>query len=293
MQRQKFKFNWKKTAIIFLTLLLLAEVGDLLRLRYFDSALHMPVLMYHHFAESSDEGTIVSKDRFREQMTALRDAGYQTITVSQMIDYVDNGTPLPEKPVLITMDDGYSSNLSIAAPILGELGMCAAVFVIGVYEGKTYDPHTGWPTAGMPHFSYQDALPWVEKGVIDLQSHSFDMHPLVGDTIEGRTGMLRMDSESLESYRQALVDDDRESRRRREEDGLHSELIALSFPFGYYDLELDGILAEEGYAATFTIDERLNRLSPGKREGLRMMGRINVTEQMTGDELVRRIKDFS
>ena len=45
---------------------------------------------------------------------------------------------------------------------------------------------------------------------------------------------------------------------------------------------------EAGYAATFTIDERLNRLLPGHPESLRMMGRINVTDFMSGEKLVKR-----
>ena len=43
------------------------------------------------------------------------------MTLGEVLDYVDIGAPLPEKPVLITMDDGYTSNLEIAAPILEEL----------------------------------------------------------------------------------------------------------------------------------------------------------------------------
>ena len=290
---QRIKSGWKKPAIIFLTLLLLAEIGDVVRLRYFDSALHLPVLMYHHFAEECPDGTVVTPERFREQMTALRDAGYHTVTTAQVVAYVREGAPLPEKPVLITMDDGYTSNLTVAAPILEELGMCATVFVIGIFEGRAYDPNTGWPITPMSHFSYPEALPWVEKGVIDLQSHSFNLHPLASDTFHGRKGMLRMKGESGEDYRQALLDDDALARQQREEDGIAAGLNALAFPFGYYDMELDGVLKEAGYAATFTIDERINRLNVGDESGLRMMGRFNVTDRVSGGELVDRLDRYS
>ena len=128
---------------------------------------------------------------------------------------------------------------------------------------------------------------------MDLQSHSFNLHPMESDTFNGRAGMLRMDGEGSEDYRQAILSDDAQTRQRREEDGLTSRLNALAFPFGYYDRELDGILMEAGYAATFTIDNRLNRLSPGDPECLRMMGRINVTDQMTGETLVSRVERYS
>ena len=68
----------------------------------------LPVLMYHHFVEEDKEDlldTIVSRDRFREQLTALKEEGFEAVHLAQVIDFVENGTPLPDKPVLITMDD--------------------------------------------------------------------------------------------------------------------------------------------------------------------------------------------
>ena len=289
---QRKKSGWKKLLLLFLALLLLFQVGDLIRLRYFDSARHLPVLMYHHFDLECPDGTVVTPGRFREQMTALKDAGYHAVTIRQVRDYVERDGTLPDNPVLITMDDGYTSNLTVAAPILEELGMCATVFVIGVYEGEVRNPNNGWKIS-IPRFSYQEALPWVDKGVLDLQSHSFNMHLLVADGFSERDGMLSMDGESREAYRRALLDDAEQARLRREEDGVPGELCALAFPFGYYDTGLDGVLAEAGYAVTFTIDERLNRLTPGDTACLRMLGRINVTDRVTGETLVKRVQRYS
>ena len=166
----------------------------------------LPVLMYHHFAQESPYGTIVSFDKFREQMTALRDAGYETVTIPQIIDFVDGGPPLPDKPVLITMDDGYTSNLTDAAPVLEELGMNATVFVIGVNEGEEIYIHNGEPLSP-PRFSYEEAAPWVEKGVIEIQSHTYDMHQWApfesGDQI--RTSALPLAEETEEDYAAALA----------------------------------------------------------------------------------------
>lgn len=290
MQREKT--GWKKPAILFLILLLLFQMGDLVYLRYFDAKRHLPVLMYHHFDQECPDGTVVTPERFREQMTALRDAGYQTVTIRQVRDYVEEGGTLPDKPVLITMDDGYTSNPTIAAPILEELGLCATVFVIGVYEGEVRNINNGWKIS-IPRFSYQEALPWVEKGVLDLQSHSFNMHLLIADGFSNRDGMLPMKGESAADFRQTILNDAEQARLRREEDGVPGDLCALAFPFGYYNQKLDGVLAEAGYAATFTIDERLNRLTPGDPACLRMLGRINITDQTSGEKLVKRVQRYS
>lgn len=247
----------------------------------------LPVLMYHHFSQEAGSGFTVSAARFREQMSALKAAGYTAVSIAQVVDYGQGGTPLPDKPVLITMDDGYTSNLVNAAPVLEELGLRATVFVIGVNEGEEIYIHNGEPLSP-PRFSYEEAAPWVEKGVIDVQSHTFDMHQVASYGYSCRDGMLAMDGETDEDYHRALLADLEQFSRRRA-GRVSTDLIALAFPFGYYNRGLDDALLAEGIAVTFTIDERINRLTPHDGRCLRMMGRFNVTEDCSGEELVRRL----
>ena len=95
--RQK-KSGWKRPALLFLVLLLLAQIGDIVYLQYFDtSRRRLPVLMYHHFADEAKEGTVVTPVRFREQMNALKEAGYAvTFTIDERPNYlsVHNGSCL-------------------------------------------------------------------------------------------------------------------------------------------------------------------------------------------------------
>ncbi len=288
MQRKKFR--WKAAALIALILLLLLEIGDLYYLSHGGAGQLLPILMYHHFEETSDSGTVVSADRFREQMTSLHDAGYEAVTIPQVIDYVKNGGSLPAKPVLITMDDGYTSNLTVAAPVLEELDMCATVFVIGINEGEELYVHSGEPF-WQARFAYEEAADWVEKGVIDVQSHTFDMHQLASYGYSGREGVLRMEGESSEAFRQALLTDSRLFRERRE-GAVSSPLLALAYPFGYYDEEADQLMEEAGYAVTITIDERINQLKRNDGGCLRMMGRFNVTDTVSGEGLVARLDQY-
>lgn len=287
----KKKVNWKIPAIVLLALLLVLEIADIYRMTYGGgSGCALPVLMYHHFDETSKSGTVVTTARFREQMTALRDGGYQAVTIPQVIGYVREGTPLPEKPVLITMDDGYGSNLTIAAPILEETGMCATVFVIGINEGEEYYPHSGEPM-WQHRFAFEEAAPWVEKGIIDVQSHTFDMHQLESYGYSGRDGVRQLPGESREEYRRALLAD-AEAFRQRREGRVATELLALAYPFGYYTLEADKLMKEAGYQVTITIDERINQLYVGEEDCLRMMGRFNVTDGDSGEGLVERLDKY-
>lgn len=248
----------------------------------------LPVLLYHHFAENVTADTVVSPARFREQMTALKEAGYTAVTLRQVVDYVENGQALPEKAVLITMDDGYTSNLTVAAPILEELGMCATVFVIGIYEGETISPNTGNPLYPA-RFAFEDAAVWVEKGVLDLQCHSYNMHQLATDGLSGRDGMLPLPGESAGTYHTALRMDVRAFIEKTTEHFPDAEVFALAYPYGYFTDELRDTLYQMGICATFTVVEEGNVLRVGQPECLWNLGRLNVTERDSGAALVRRL----
>ncbi|MGI5875008.1 MAG: polysaccharide deacetylase family protein [Bacillota bacterium] len=243
----------------------------------------LPVLMYHHLDTVSNYGTVVSEEVFRRQMEAVRDAGYHAVGVDQLIAFVDDSAPLPEKPVLITFDDGYASNLKIGAPILKETGLKATIFVIGRDEADYYYGDT--ESYFLEHFTYDLAQPWVNLGVLDVQCHSYDMHHALRYGGTGRDGMLRQEGESEEDYRAAIAADLKSFSVRRDR-CVFPPLTALAFPYGYYNDELDQVLADCGIRLTFTIENRVNRLEPGNPGCLRKMGRINVVDRCGPETLL-------
>ena len=82
----------------------------------------LPAIMYHSILKSqSRAGTyVVSPAVFREDMQYLLDNGYETVFIEDLIEYTE-GDDLPEKPVMVTLDDGYLNNLTYILPILEEL----------------------------------------------------------------------------------------------------------------------------------------------------------------------------
>lgn len=280
------KIRWKIIAALALAAVLVTAC--VLPMPESKKSCRLPVLLYHHFDETVTADTVVSPERFREQMTALKEAGYTTVTLGQIAEYVDHGAPLPEKPVLITMDDGYTSNLTVAAPILEELGMCATVFLIGIYEGETLSPHSGNPLYPA-RFAYEDAREWVEKGVLELQSHTFDMHQRAGDGFSGRDGILPKDGEAEEQYRAALKADAAAFAAKMREHDPEAAILALAYPYGFFCDEARNVLEEAGICFTFTVAEHTNMLRIGDAGCLWDMGRFNVTNRDSGAELVRRL----
>ena len=89
----------------------------------------IPVLMYHKVGDDKDNDAVIREDLFREQMKFLKDNGYNPLTMEQLYEYVVNGAAVPEKPVVLTFDDGYADTYSIVYPIMKEYGFPATVFI--------------------------------------------------------------------------------------------------------------------------------------------------------------------
>ena len=253
----------------------------------------VPILMYHHFIEDGDFSvdTIVSEAVFEEQIKALSDAGYTAVNAKQIIDFVQNGSPLPENPIYITMDDGYTSNLEIAAPILEKYNMKATVFSIGIYEGEDISPHTGAPLTP-PRFDYKEALPWIEKGIMEVQSHIYDMYHLAKDGFSDRDGVLPYQGEDEAAYRVALTEDILKSKDRLYSD-IGENTYALAFPYGFNSSVAVEEFSRNGVYLTLTVNRGGNRVAVGNWDSIQCMNRLNVTEDLSGEELVRYIAIYS
>lgn len=89
----------------------------------------IPILMYHHVDDKSGS-LYVSKSTFAGQMDYLVNKGYNTVTLSDVVESLQGLRTLPAKPLVITFDDGYQDNYLNAYPILRERNMKATFFII-------------------------------------------------------------------------------------------------------------------------------------------------------------------
>lgn len=249
----------------------------------------LPILIYHHLVEGDGEagGAVISENVFREQIAAVKAAGYQSVTLDELIAFTECRGVLPENPILITLDDGYNSNLTLAAPILEEYGYTAAIFAIGTNVGHPNHAHSGTPLVPA-RFTWEDACEWIDKGVIEVQSHTYDMHQKSADGYSGRDGVLQKPGESEEDYRVALRVDFSRAKAQLE-DATGKKMIALAFPYGYYST----IALEEakniGVKVTFLADHGGNYVVSGDPESLHLLHRINGLNRISGETMVRQI----
>jgi peptidoglycan/xylan/chitin deacetylase (PgdA/CDA1 family) len=90
-----------------------------------------PILLYHHVSDAGyGSRYYVTLDDFRAQMEALRDWGYTSITVSDLVNVLINGGELPDRPVVITFDDGNINIYQNAFPIMHEMGFIGTLYIV-------------------------------------------------------------------------------------------------------------------------------------------------------------------
>ncbi len=246
-----------------------------------DAAVRLPILSYHNLSlEPSDSSMTVSVDAFRMQMQTIRDLGYTTVSPQQLVDYVERGVPLPEKAVMITFDDGYESNYTLAFPILQEFGFQATIFVIGVSVGKDSYKDTGYPIE--PHFSMQQARQMQSSGLITVASHGYDVHEMQGlDPDPIRRGVLRKDGESQKQYRKFLLGDTAQMFTM-----LGESARFFAYPFGLHDSDSLNLLKEGGTCLTVLFNtKKSNTIYRGLPQSLFDLNRFAVYDDTDREAL--------
>ena len=249
----------------------------------------VPILMYHHLSEDVTNSEMVSPEQFEAQIRALSEAGYTGVSFDELQAYVLRGEPLPEKPVVITFDDGYESNYTLAYPILQKYGMKAAIFAIGVSFGK--DHYKDTDHAITPHFGAAEAAEMAASGLVSIQSHTYDMHqwPPYESGSAVRENILPLPGESEEAYVQALTEDFTRSRALLE-DATGLPVDVLAYPAGQYSTLAQVTLQSLGVHVTLSTNPGVNTVVKGLPQTLYAMLRFGITEDISPEALLDMIQ---
>jgi len=176
-----------------------------------DKATAVPVFMYHHLAQDEslyDSSVVVTPEKFEQQLLSLKKAGYTSISLQQYADWRENKSELPEKAFLITFDDGYESNYTMAYPVLQKLEIYAVIFVVT-------------DCIDTPGFLTSEQCLQLEKsGLISIQSHS-----------------------ASHANFSLITQSQRRQELERSQQAMHKmfgerPVLAVAWPYGEYDWEL-------------------------------------------------------
>ena len=98
-----------------------------------EEPLRLPIVMYHHISENPSQWNdyVISPAELESDLRYLRAQGYETVSVSQLLAWQAGQFQMPEKPCMITFDDGFESTRTYAEPLLEQYGFCGVVAVIG------------------------------------------------------------------------------------------------------------------------------------------------------------------
>lgn len=151
---------------------------------------HVPVLTYHRVHTMPAVGQldlIVDPANFAAELKALHDAGYHTISQEQLFHALYEGEPLPPKPILISVDDGYVDDVRTILPDLLRWHMVATFFVI---TSRMTEP-------GFLNASQIQQLDRAEMDVGDHTAHHVDLRLLTPSELQAETAGSRKTLEAV------------------------------------------------------------------------------------------------
>lgn len=186
---------------------------------------HGVILLYHHVDADTPPSTSISPDNFRAHLDYLRDNDFTVVGLPEMIEALQSQTPLPEKAVAITFDDGYISIYETAFPMLQEYDYPFTLFV-----------STGPIDANQPNYMSWDQIREMSDAGVTIANHMVE-HPYMLDRAEGES-----DSQWLERMRAELL---AAEETISTETGQEHRLLA--YPYGEFNQELKAMLSDEGF----------------------------------------------
>ena len=170
-----------------------------------EESVALPIIMYHSILkDSARQGKyVVSPEMLASDLDALRERGYETVTVEDLVAYTQSGAPLPKKPVMLTFDDGYYNNYVYACPLLRQRGMRTVVSIIGSQTALFTE--NGEENAYWSHLRAERLR--ETEDVFEVQNHSWNLHEY-GE----RRGCLRRRGVDESRYADLLREDTEQTK---------------------------------------------------------------------------------
>jgi peptidoglycan/xylan/chitin deacetylase (PgdA/CDA1 family) len=189
--------------------------------------LDVPVLMYHHIqpnnlaVERGQTSLNVDSGVFDQQMAYIASSGYTAISADTLANALKTRSPLPAKPIVITMDDGYKDNFEYAFPIIQKYNLVANIMIpTGLME------NSGWLT-------WSDLKTMVDSGKFNAYDHTWSHAALGGASAE------KVQTEVMTAKKQL-------------EEHLGKAVNVFAYPYGSESATVAQILSQNGFTLAFS-----------------------------------------
>ena len=213
-----------------------------------------PILVYHAFGDASEPASryVMPIDRFERQMVWLRRLGYRVIRLEELARSRREWRLPPARSVVITMDDGYADNYTLALPVLRRQTIPATLFVVSEAVGRRNDWSRGDELEARPLVSWANLRGLLEAGV-SIGAHT-RTHPRL-------PRLSRPDAES------EIV-----GSRTDLELKLETPVTMFAYPYGELDETAQDLVERNGFLGGCALGDCLSEAA----DPVQALGRIEI-----------------
>jgi len=188
----------------------------------------VPILTYHDIEPVSKNRFAITTELFEQQLRYLKDNGYVGISLGELDRFLRYEQPLPRKTVVITIDDGYKSAKTIAAPLLKKYGFPATFFIYTDFIGGG-----------------KNALTWDE--LRELKAEGFD----VQGHSKTHSNLAVPAASETPADRAARLDAEIVATKILMEKRIGAEVLYFAYPYGGFDSDVVAKVKSAGYKIGF------------------------------------------
>ncbi|WP_181388385.1 polysaccharide deacetylase family protein [Vibrio albus] len=199
---------------------------------YPDGYRTIPILCYHRFTSNttSTDRLDLPAEQFRRQLQYLADNGYYVISLNELDQYMLGNREIPEKSVVLTIDDGYKSVYTTAYPLFKAFNVPATLFVYTDFIGATLG------------LRWDELKEMQQSGFVDIQSHS-KSHTSLAVPPEQDINFAEEIRHQIR-YPRALINQK-----------LHKDSVIFSYPYGDSSDHAIEELVEQGIKMSVTVQQ--------------------------------------
>ena len=203
---------------------------------YTDGYRTLPILCYHQFSagEATHQLELSAAD-FEAQLEYLKRNRFRVLSFAEVEEIMLKGQPIPERAVVLTIDDGYRSVYEIAWPILRKHGIKATLF--------NYTDFIGAPAA----MTWSQMREMADSGLIEIESHA-----------KSHSSLTKQPSDENQSAYVARLREEIRGANRLFQRHMNSTPRFLSYPYGRSSTDASRVASEEGIALAATVTRGRN-----------------------------------
>lgn len=213
----------------------------------------LPILMYHSVLKDTNRSGkyIVTPSEVENDIKYLKSKGYTTVSMSEVLNFTEDNGTLPEKPVMLTFDDGCYNNYGYVLPLLEKYDARAVFCVVGEYTDRYSEEDIANLAYG--YMRWEEIGELYNSPYVEIANHSYSFH----DNTKGRNGSKKKKYESAAEYKRIFSADTKKAQSRFMEN-CGFEPYIYAYPFGAYSEESFDILEDMGFKATLSCNEGIN-----------------------------------